>query len=118
MFYVFIAISTSIPVILILAYGEDENADFFKKGKGVTDQFITIYKKVPYHLGVMVSEPAAIAGVSIVLIFILWICYEAVRLSKLVKSKSKWNSRVNTNGVIIQMAKQEVYVLVALWWRH
>jgi hypothetical protein len=85
MLYVFIAISVSIPVILVLAYGEDENADFFKKGKGVSNQFITIYKKVPYHLGVMVSEPAAIACVSIVLIFIVWIAYEGVRLSKLVK---------------------------------
>jgi hypothetical protein len=85
MLYLFIAISVSIPVSLILIYGDDEKADFFKKGKGVSNQFITVYKKVPYHLGVMVSEPAAIAGVSIVLIFIVWIAYEAVKLNRLVK---------------------------------
>jgi hypothetical protein len=87
MLYVFIAISASIPITLILIYGEDDKADFFKKGKGVSNQFITVYKKVPYHLGVMVSEPAAIACVSIILIFILWICYEGIRLSKLVEKK-------------------------------
>lgn len=61
----------AIPVILTMFYGlSDENADFFKKGKGVANQFQTVYKKQVYHFGVMVSDAAAIVVLSIIFILI------------------------------------------------
>jgi len=69
----------AIAVGVILYYGfNDENADFFKHGKGVSDQYITIYHKVPYHFGVMVSDMAAIVVLTAVGCLISWVIHLAL----------------------------------------
>ena len=67
---------------LLLIYGiEDKNADFFKKGRFVTNTegWEYRYKGVIYPLGLMVSHWANIVVVSIVFMLIFWIAYEGVR---------------------------------------
>ena len=57
----------AIAVGVILFYGiHDENADFFKKGKGMSNQYETVYHKHVYHFGVMVSDAAVIAVLTII----------------------------------------------------
>jgi hypothetical protein len=88
---IFIPIGIAIPCLLITFYGEDENADFFKKGKGVSAEYWILYNKQWYHLGEMTSQPAAIVCVSIILCLVLWIIYEAVKV--------KWNAKRVINRI-------------------
>ena len=71
----------AIPTGLLLYYGlEDDNADFFKNGDGVINNYEVVYKDVKYHLGVMVSDMAAIVCLSIVFGLISWLVHEEVLL--------------------------------------
>jgi len=75
MYLSFVAIAAGV----IAYYGlVDENADFFKNGKGIANQFQTVYHKHVYHFGVMVSDAAAIVVLTAVGCLISWVIHLAL----------------------------------------
>ena len=78
-----------IPLVALLIYGiEDKNADFFAKSK-YPDDYRAIYHKNIYNIGIMVSQLAKIATISIVGILISWIIIEILKTENILKSQKK-----------------------------
>lgn len=82
----------AIPLSVLMFYGlEDKNADYFKKGKFITNTEGWEYKynKVIYHYGMMVSHWSVIVVVSICIGMISWICHEGYMAVVVVKHDRK-----------------------------
>lgn len=64
----FIISLIAIPVAIIFFYGTDENADYFKKGRFITNTegWQYRYQGVIYPYGLMVSQPSLVAILSII----------------------------------------------------
>ncbi len=78
----------AIPTGLLLYYGlEDENWDYFAKGKFITNTegYEYKYKGMIYHLGLMVSEHSLIAELSIVFSLISVIVHQGVMAEMKIK---------------------------------
>lgn len=74
-----------IPLSILLFYGiEDKNADYFKKGRFITNTegWEYRYSGVIYPYGLMVNHWSVIVVVSIVGILISWIGHEIFKLVK------------------------------------
>lgn len=70
-----------IPIITLSVFGiDDKNADYFKKGKFITNTegWEYRYQGVIYPYGLMVSHPSLIVILSIVFGLISWVCYEGI----------------------------------------
>ena len=81
--YIAIFVFAMIPLSVLAYYGmEDKNADYFAKGRFITNTegWQYRYNGLIYHLGVMVSHWALIGIVSIVFILIAWIGYEGLHI--------------------------------------
>jgi hypothetical protein len=69
-----------IPLSILLFYGiEDKNADFFTKAT-YPDDYRAAYEGTVYPMGIMVSEWALIAILSIVGILVSWIGHEIFKI--------------------------------------
>lgn len=71
----------AIPLIVIMFYGlEDKNADYFKKGRFITNSegYEYRYQGIIYHNGLMVSHWSLIAVLSIVFCLISWVTHEGI----------------------------------------
>ena len=69
-----------IPLSILLFYGiEDKNANFFAQVE-YRDDYRAVYEKTVYPMGIMVSEWALIAILSIVGFLVSWISHEILKV--------------------------------------